>query len=88
MFILKIHVDFSTGDSLTYHNEKQFATFDRDINNCAQIYEGGFWFDNCHHANLNGVYKWGPVVTAYTGVYWNHWKGPYYSLKSTVMKIK
>ncbi|XP_053472346.1 microfibril-associated glycoprotein 4-like [Ictalurus furcatus] len=82
------YIDGGAGDSLSYHNGKQFATFDKDINNCALTYEGGFWLDNCHHANPNGVYKWGSGVPAATGVYWYHWKGYYYSLKSIVMKMR
>ncbi|XP_026767085.1 microfibril-associated glycoprotein 4-like [Pangasianodon hypophthalmus] len=82
------YIDGGAGDSLTYHNGKQFATFDKDINNCAKTYEGGFWFDGCHHTNPNGVYKWGRGVAAYTGVHWHHWKGDYYSLKSIVMKMR
>ncbi|KAI5091234.1 microfibril-associated glycoprotein 4-like precursor [Silurus meridionalis] len=81
-------INGGAGDSLAYHNGKAFGTFDKDINNCAKTYEGGFWFDNCHHSNPNGVYKWGSGVPAYTGIYWNHWKGAYYSLKSITMKIR
>lgn len=77
-----------TGDSLSYHNGKQFATFDKDINSCAQTYEGGFWFDYCHYSNPNGMYKWGNVASASSGISWHHWKGDYYSLKSVVMKIR
>ncbi|XP_053332656.1 microfibril-associated glycoprotein 4-like [Clarias gariepinus] len=79
-------INGGAGDALAYHNGKQFATFDKDINNCAKTYEGGFWFDSSLHTNPNGVYKWGTVVAAYTGIPWYQWKGSYYSLKFIEMK--
>lgn len=48
------------GDSLTYHNNAVFSTKDRDpmpfITRCAMSYRGGWWYKNCHEANLNGLY--------------------------------
>ncbi|XP_076838973.1 microfibril-associated glycoprotein 4-like [Brachyhypopomus gauderio] len=82
------YIDGGAGDSLTYSNEKDFGTFDKDINNCAKTYEGAFWFSNCFNAHPNGVYKWGSGVSTYSGIQWYHWKGPSYSLKSIVMKIR
>ncbi|KAI1886531.1 hypothetical protein AGOR_G00196720 [Albula goreensis] len=88
------YIDGGAGDSLAYHNEKKFSTFDNDQDssgsNCALIYQGGFWFYNCLYANPNGLYKWGQTSgsPAYTGVIWNTWKGYYYSLKSITMKIR
>uniref|UniRef100_A0A4W4G084 Fibrinogen C-terminal domain-containing protein n=1 Tax=Electrophorus electricus TaxID=8005 RepID=A0A4W4G084_ELEEL len=82
------YIDGGAGDSLINSNEKEFGTFDKDINNCAKTYEGAFWFNNCFQAHPNGVYKWGSGVAAYTGVHWYHWKGCYYSLKSIAMKIR
>lgn len=50
-----------TGDSLTYHNGRPFSTRDRDpqpfITRCAMSYRGGWWYKNCHEANLNGLYN-------------------------------
>lgn len=49
-----------SGDSLSYHNNRIFSTKDRDpmsfITRCALSYRGGWWYKNCHEANLNGVY--------------------------------
>lgn len=45
---------------MTYHDSLPFSTFDRDpqpfITRCAMSYRGGWWYRNCHEANLNGLY--------------------------------
>ncbi|TNN33868.1 Tenascin [Liparis tanakae] len=50
----------TAGDSLSYHSERIFSTRDRDlspfITRCAMSYRGGWWYKNCHEANLNGAY--------------------------------
>lgn len=42
------------------HNGMKFSTKDRDNDNfrtnCAEVYHGGFWYNGCWAANLNGVY--------------------------------
>ncbi|KAM9827534.1 fibrinogen alpha chain [Neosynchiropus ocellatus] len=47
-----------SGDSP--HNGMRFSTFDRDNDkseeNCAGIYRGGWWYNNCLVANVNGIY--------------------------------
>ena len=86
----------TAGDSMiTRHNGMKFATYDRDQDvadseNCAVTHAGAWWYRACHHSNLNGLYKHGRVPStgyAYT-VDWYTWKGYYYSLKRTEMKIK
>jgi hypothetical protein len=56
-----IHVSvFYTGDSLSYNNGMQFTAFDIDRDryggNCAVLDRGGWWYNVCGHANLNGEY--------------------------------
>ncbi|KAG7257103.1 hypothetical protein CRUP_010630, partial [Coryphaenoides rupestris] len=50
----------TAGDSLTYHNHRLFSTRDRDpatsLTRCSVSYGGGWWYRNCHQANLNGRY--------------------------------
>uniref|UniRef100_A0A096MI32 Fibrinogen C-terminal domain-containing protein n=2 Tax=Poecilia formosa TaxID=48698 RepID=A0A096MI32_POEFO len=82
------------GDSLAFQNEQKFSTFDKDQdkwseNSCARTYLGAFWYNACHYANPNGVYRWGADKTYYAiGVEWYFFKGNDYSLKSISMKIR
>ncbi|XP_077188628.1 tenascin-N [Paroedura picta] len=79
----------TAGDAMTYHNERRFTTWDRDndiaISNCAISHHGGWWYKNCHLANLNG--KYGDDNHS-EGVNWEPWKGHLYSIPRTEMKIR
>ena len=84
----------AAGDSLTEVidvNEMEFTIFDRDHDqwsgNCATQFGGGWWFNNCHYANLNGPYFCGAVKNDATGVIWGTFTGYYNSLKYTEMKM-
>ncbi|KAG7491305.1 hypothetical protein MATL_G00002140 [Megalops atlanticus] len=86
------YIDGGSGDSLSYHNDMLFSTFDRDQDsyyyyNCAERYQSGFWFNSCMYTNPNAVYAWGPTYTYETGIQWGTWKS-YYSLKTFTMKIR
>ncbi|XP_063060463.1 microfibril-associated glycoprotein 4-like [Engraulis encrasicolus] len=87
-------IDGGAGDALTdRHSNMKFSTFDRDQDlvgeNCAKTYLGAFWYDRCHTANPNGVYRWGADSTLYAvGVSWNPFHGDNYSMKSISMKIR
>lgn len=85
-------IDGGAGDSLTYHNGMKFSTYDNDrdvyLQNCASLSAGGFWYRACHLANLNGPYLRGAHLSYGSGVIWSQWRGLYYSLKSTEMKIR
>ena len=80
----------TAGDSLRYHNNMAFSTKDRDNDrsggDCANIWKGAWWYNDCHDSNLNGLYV-GPTGNSYTGNRWVHWKGSR-SLKRTVMKMR
>ncbi len=84
----------TAGDSLAggRHDGHPFSTKDEDndiwSDHCAQVYKGGWWYDNCYRSNLNGLYLRGHHSTYGTGVNWYHWKGYYYSLKFTEMKLR
>ena len=80
----------TAGDSLSYHRGSAFTTKDRDndadSSNCALSYKGGWWYNNCYHANLNGLYLNGKTDTK--GMVWYHWKNSHYSVKRSEMKIR
>ena len=78
----------TAGDSLAYHNGMKFSTRDNDKGNCAQYWNGAWWFNNCFHSHLNGPYHHNPVLSIANGIIWHHWISPYYSLKFTEMKTR
>ena len=80
-------------NAVIYHNGMKFSTKDRDndINNddnCAIQFKGAWWYNGCHCANLNGLYLSGPHSSYADGINWTSWKGVYYSLKFTEMKVR
>ena len=91
MFCLITNILF-TGDSLSYHNNAQFTTKDRDNDawlsvNCAERHHEAFWYKHCAWANLNGEYLRNGAINL-TGVVWYDWKNNRYSMKRVEMKIK
>ncbi|XP_013793803.1 techylectin-5B-like, partial [Limulus polyphemus] len=80
------------GDSLLHSNGTPFSTKDMDNDNyklhCSQRYKGGWWYNKCHYANLNGLYLRGNTTEDAIGVTWFHWMGYGYSLKTTEMKLR
>ena len=89
------------GDSMTQGtrngggnlNGMQFSTLDRDNDrssgNCAVSYQGGWWFNNCHHSNLNGLYLNGQSDTrAVTWLYFNATAGSWLTLRYSDMKLR
>lgn len=84
-------IQIVTGDSLGYHHNMAFSTYDRDRDlwpsDCATTFKGGFWYNECHFTNLNGLYLGGPTSQYATGMVWTTWRGYYYSMKTTQMKI-
>nr|XP_006125584.1 angiopoietin-related protein 4 [Pelodiscus sinensis] len=73
-----------------------FSTRDQDNDlkadtNCAKHLSGGWWFSTCGHANLNGKYFRSIPRQRHErkqGIFWKTWKGRYYPLKSTTLKIR
>uniref|UniRef100_UPI0037E94D8D fibrinogen-like protein 1 n=1 Tax=Semicossyphus pulcher TaxID=241346 RepID=UPI0037E94D8D len=76
------------------HQGMKFSTFDQDNDNykgnCAQEDKGGWWFNKCHSAHLNGKYYPYGHYSAITddGVVWYPWRGWWYSLKTSIMKLR
>lgn len=84
----------TAGDSLMQrHDGWQFSTTDRGNDGssnkkCAALHKGAWWYQNCMDSNLNGFYMKGNTTEYAVGVVWRDFKGPYYSLRDTVMKIR
>ncbi|KAM3867223.1 fibrinogen-like protein 1 [Diretmus argenteus] len=76
------------------HQGVKFSTYDQDNDNyngnCALEDKGGWWFNKCHSAHLNGRYYPSGHYSAVTddGVVWYTWRGWWYSLKTSVMKLR
>ena len=83
----------SAGQSSIVHDGQQFSTRDQDNDNsnnrdCAQGLKGGWWYNDCHYSNLNGLYHGGYYSDDSDGVIWGAWRGYLYSLKFTEMKLR
>ncbi|WAR22001.1 TL5B-like protein [Mya arenaria] len=80
------------GNSIAYHNNMQFTTFDNDNDkysgNCAVSYPGGYWYKNCQSANPNGLYLGGATEEVEKGMSWYKCWGHNYSPKIYIYKIK
>lgn len=90
-------VSLILGDSLSYSNGYQFTTKDSDNDawpsvNCADNRGGAWWYNACAWSNLNGLYLRGSYTSngsfnGEEGIEWYYWRGYYYSMKTTEMKI-
>ena len=87
------------GDSMTQRgggnlNGMQFSTHDRDNDrhsgyNCAAGGQGAWWYNNCYHSNLNGLYLDGRSNS--NGVVWYYFNATaprYYTLRYSDMKLR
>ena len=83
----------TAGDSLSHHRGASFSTKDQDNDikssgSCAVVYKGAWWYKNCYHSHLNGVYRHGKHSSGGVSLNWEHWKGYYNSAKGAEMKIR
>ena len=78
----------TAGNPLDYHNNCAFTTFDRDNDrgksNCAESQRGGWWFNKCDDANLNG--DWGGRDNK--GMEWDGFVSTLRSVDFSEMKIR
>ncbi|XP_032089136.1 ficolin-2-like [Thamnophis elegans] len=79
-------------DSLYIHNNMPFSTRDKQQDpqkfNCAVKYKGGWWYNDCHFANLNGKYWLGDHDSYGDGINWRSAGGFHYSYKQSEMKFR
>ncbi|XP_041372726.1 fibrinogen C domain-containing protein 1-A-like [Gigantopelta aegis] len=83
----------NAGDGISYHSGYAFSARDLDVDassdtHCARKFKGAWWYNSCHYANLNGRYLGGIHSSYGDGIEWHHWRGEYYSMKTSVMKIR
>ena len=84
------------GNSLTDHDGEKFSTPDQDndshtTKHCADDFNSGWWYHNCHDSHLNGEwYADGvlPNTSVPDGLIWETWRGDTESLKTTVMAVR
>ncbi|XP_069799648.1 ficolin-1-like [Dendropsophus ebraccatus] len=83
--LLGAYKEGNAGNSMEVHANMPFSTKDKDSSQkCATNYKGGWWYESCHSANLNGLYH---TSTAH-GIIWRTGKGYNYSYKFSEMKIR
>lgn len=80
----------TAGDAMKTHNGMLFSAgiidFDNWRTRCVDRFGGGgWWFNACHNANINGLYN---DTTYGLGIVWSQWRGFEYSMKSVSMKIR
>ncbi|KAH8329047.1 hypothetical protein KR074_002462, partial [Drosophila pseudoananassae] len=79
------------GDSLNYHLNMKFSTYDRDNDvedgNCVGNHGGGWWFGACGRSSLNGrFYKDGKKDKVY-GIFWGSWQKYDYTISLTFVEM-
>ncbi|KAJ0026868.1 hypothetical protein NQD34_017868, partial [Periophthalmus magnuspinnatus] len=78
-----------------YHDKQSFSTPDSG-NICAEISHGGWWYNQCFYAHLNGIYYRGGHYSPRgrgplgpDGIVWHSWKdSDYYSLRKVTMMVR
>ena len=80
----------TAGNSLTYHDNMAFSTYDRDHDNatynCAE-FRGGWWFNACLQSNLNGRH-YHERTHHVSEIYWFGWKDQSTAITKTEMKMR
>ena len=82
--------DGTAADALGFHNGQAFSTKDDDNDShqddhCSQLYKGGWWYNNCYLANLNGI-RFNSASSSLEGIRWTTWQEN--SLKTSVIAVR
>ncbi|XP_040298223.1 ficolin-2-like [Bufo bufo] len=88
--IIGAYQEGTAGDSMGDLNNMKFSTKDEDTyeGSCSLMYNGGWWYSDCHGANLNGLYHLGEHTSHADGINWYTGRGHNYSYKHAEMKIR
>ncbi|CAG9833764.1 unnamed protein product [Diabrotica balteata] len=85
----------TAGDSLIEHLNSQFSTSDVDQDqnpsgSCAIMFEGAWWYRNCHDSCLNGKYQNLVLLSSlkYHGIMWSSFRGKEYNLSGSRMMVR
>ncbi|XP_048751141.2 ficolin-2-like [Ostrea edulis] len=85
------------GDCFTVANEgkiqnMQFTTYDVDNDgsaaNCAVVFKGGWWYNDCYCANPNGLHLPENTTTPLLGIRYGYWSTTNKLLKSIDLMVK
>ncbi|EDW76262.2 uncharacterized protein Dwil_GK15365 [Drosophila willistoni] len=76
------------GDSLDYHRNQTFSTYDRGYKGCAIARLGAWWYNDCTDSNLFGMYFKAHTTDLANGMVWYGWRGPRYSYKTMKMLVR
>ena len=82
--------DGTAADALGFHNGQAFSTKDDDNDShqddhCSQLYKGGWWYNDCYLANLNGI-RFNSASSSLEGIRWTTWQEN--SLKTSVIAVR
>ena len=82
---------------MLYHNGQDFSTYDHDVDavadfNCASLNHGGWWYNKCVQANLNGEYvkppgNYSTINHGFGGFIYGMWQG-LHTLKSSKIMFR
>ncbi|XP_053387310.1 microfibril-associated glycoprotein 4-like [Mercenaria mercenaria] len=80
----------STADGLSFNNNGNFSTFDRDMDltssSCASNNKGAWWYTSCMYVHLNGQYCTpGTTSCGYSGIIYEKFLGLESLLTSRMM---
>ncbi|XP_058122416.1 microfibril-associated glycoprotein 4-like [Anopheles ziemanni] len=78
----------SAGDAMDSNRGEKFSTADRpnDAGTCAVIKKGGWWYDDCSYANINGPYM--NVKNAWGAMSWYNFHNDYRGLSYSRMMMR